>query len=81
MPTEFKLADLAAGSFFATRPILFHFTALPGWLDNAASELFGHIADGSIVIHVNQRFDLENAAAAHTALEGRGTTGSTVLIP
>ncbi len=81
VPTEFKLADLAAGSFFATRPILFHFTALPGWLDNAASELFGHIADGSIVIHVNQRFDLENAAAAHTALEGRGTTGSTVLIP
>ena len=81
VPSEFKLADLAAGLFHATRPILFHFTALPGWLENAASELFAFIADGSIVIHVNQRFDLEDAASTQTALEGRGTTGCTVLIP
>lgn len=79
--SDFKLADLAAGSFHATRPILFHFTALPGWLERAASELFGHIADGSISVHVNQRFDLEDAASAHQALEGRGTTGCTVLVP
>lgn len=78
---DFKLADLAAGSFHATRPVLFHFTALPGWLDRAAAELFGLIARGDIVVHINQRYALEDAAAAHTALEGRQTTGCTVLIP
>ncbi|MEX3009310.1 quinone oxidoreductase [Hoeflea sp. TYP-13] len=79
--TEFKLSDLAAGSFHVTRPILFHFTALPGWLEKAASELFSLIADGSIKINVNQTFDLRDAAKAHDALEGRQTTGCTVLIP
>lgn len=78
---EFKLPDLAAGSFHVTRPVLFHFTALPGWLNKAAQELFGLIADGSININVNQRFALRDAAAAHDALEGRATTGCTVLVP
>ncbi len=78
---EFKLPDLAAGSFHVTRPVLFHFTALPGWLDTAAQQLFGLIADGSIKINVNQRFALKDAAAAHDALEGRTTTGCTVLVP
>jgi len=79
--TDFKLSDLAVGSFKATRPTLFHFTALSGWLENASSELFGLIADGSVKININQTFDLADAAAAHEALEGRGTTGCTVLIP
>ncbi len=81
VPSEFKLADLGAGSFHATRPVLFHFTALPGWLDQAATDLFGLIAEGKIVVHINQRFDLADAASAHAALEGRKTTGCTVLIP
>jgi len=81
VPTEFKLADLAVGSFHATRPTLFHFTALPGWLDKASTELFALIADGTIRVRVNQRFALEDAAEAHLALEGRRTTGCTVLLP
>ena len=81
VPTEFKLADLAIGSLYATRPTLFHFTVLPGWLDKAASELFAHLADGTIKIRVNQRFALEDAAEAHLALEGRRTTGCTILLP
>jgi len=79
--TDFKLSDLAAGSFHVTRPVLFHFTALPGWLQKASSELFSLIADGSIKIHVNQTYALSDAAQAHDALESRKTTGCTVLIP
>ncbi|WP_419912551.1 quinone oxidoreductase family protein [Hoeflea sp.] len=78
---DFKLADLAAGSFHVTRPILFHFTALPGWLDRASNELFSLIGEGTIKVDVNQSFDLRDAGRAHDALEGRQTTGSTVLIP
>ena len=78
---DFKLSDLAAGSFYATRPVLFHFTSQRSWLETAARELFDAIADGTLNIAIHQRFSLKDAADAHRALESRGTTGSTVLIP
>jgi NADPH2:quinone reductase len=34
-----------------------------------------------VKIAVNQRFALADAKAAHDALEGRKTTGATVLLP
>jgi NADPH2:quinone reductase len=34
-----------------------------------------------VKIAVNQRFPLARARAAHEALQSRGTTGATVLIP
>ncbi len=79
--TDFSLADLAKGSFTATRPVLFHFTSDRQWLLRAARELFDMIGAGKIRIEINQRFPLTEAAAAHHALEARRTTGSTVLIP
>ncbi len=78
---DFKLSDLAAGSFSVTRPILFHFTAQPGYLQSAANELFGMISKGDIKINVNQTFALSKVAKAHNQLEGRQTTGCTILIP
>ncbi|PHQ99675.1 MAG: quinone oxidoreductase [Marinosulfonomonas sp.] len=78
---DFKLSDLAAGSFTVTRPVLFHFTADRSYLETASSELFEMIGNGTLKINVNQRYDLTNAADAHRALETRQTTGSTVLIP
>jgi NADPH:quinone reductase len=36
---------------------------------------------GIVTIQVNQTFPLRDAAEAHRALEGRKTTGSTVLLP
>ncbi|MDQ7070400.1 MAG: quinone oxidoreductase [Rhodobacterales bacterium] len=78
---DFKLSDLAAGSFTVTRPVLFHFTADADYLKTASSDLFSMIENGSLKINVNQRFDLENAGDAHRALEGRKTTGSTILAP
>ncbi len=78
---DFKLSDLAAGSYTATRPVLFHFTSDPEYLKTASSELFDMIQSGALKINVNQRYALSEAAEAHRALEGRKTTGSTVLIP
>ena len=37
--------------------------------------------EGAVVIDVNRRFPLDRAADAHRALEGRETTGSTLLVP
>ena len=78
---DFKLSDLAAGSFTVTRPVLFHFTADRNYLETASADLFEMIQNGALQIKINQRYSLANAADAHRALEGRKTTGSTVLIP
>ncbi|MEE9376370.1 MAG: quinone oxidoreductase, partial [Rhizobiaceae bacterium] len=78
---NFQIADLAAGSYFVTRPILFHFTSDRQYLETASKELFDMIENGSLKINVNQRYPLVDAAKAHEALESRKTTGSTVLIP
>ncbi|KKJ78219.1 quinone oxidoreductase [Kiloniella litopenaei] len=78
---DFKLSDLAAGSYTVTRPVLFHFTAEPGYLQSAADELFVMISSGKIKISINQKFNLSDVASAHDQLETRKTTGSTVLLP
>lgn len=69
----------AKGSLFLTRPTLFHYVAAREDLETAASELFGLVEKGIVTIEVNHRFPLAQAAEAHRALEGRKTTGSTVL--
>lgn len=74
----FDLAQLK-GSLFATRPTLMAYTATHTELQDNARELFGMVESGAVKIAVNQTFPLKNAAAAHRALEGRRTTGSTVL--
>ena len=78
---DFKLSDLAVGSYTVTRPVLFHFTADRAYLESAAADLFSMIEKGTLKINVNQRYPLAKAAEAHIALEGRKTTGSTILIP
>ncbi len=71
----------AKGSLFVTRPTLATYTAKRSDLVAAAAELMDVVAKGVVKIRVNQTFPLSEAAAAHIALEGRKTTGSTVLIP
>ena len=46
-----------------------------------AAELFGLIADGTLKMEINQRYQLSDVAQAHTDVEARKTTGSTVLMP
>lgn len=78
--TDFKVTDLSAGSFYLTRPTLFHFASDRAWLEQAAAELFGLIGKGDIVVKTNSA-KLEDVAQVHRQLEGRQTTGSTILIP
>ncbi|MFB6878123.1 quinone oxidoreductase [Streptomyces sp. NPDC056323] len=69
------------GSLFVTRPALADYIAEPAERDALADELFGHVAAGRIAIRVNQRYALDDAVAAHRALEAGRTTGSSVLVP
>ena len=47
----------------------------------AARDLFSVVKSKKVKISVNQTYALKDAAIAHADLEGRKTTGSTVLIP
>ncbi|MFB3107351.1 MAG: quinone oxidoreductase, partial [Pseudomonadales bacterium] len=69
------------GSLFFTRPSLAHYTASTEDLSNLADELFTAIADGIVKVHINQRYPLAELVQAHTDLESRMTTGSTVILP
>jgi NADPH2:quinone reductase len=67
------------GSLFLTRPTLHDYVVKHEELEEAAGELFAMVASGKVRIELNQRFALKDAAEAHRALEGRKTSGSTVL--
>jgi NADPH2:quinone reductase len=67
------------GSLYLTRPTLFTYTASPAQLQQSARELFEIVASGKVRVEVQQRFALKDAAEAHRALQGRKTTGSTIL--
>ncbi len=69
------------GSLYVTRPTLGSYADTPANLQAMADELFAMLASGQIQVDINQRFALKDAAAAHTALSGRQTSGSTVLLP
>jgi NADPH2:quinone reductase len=69
------------GSLFLTRPSLFAYIAERRDLEAAAKELFAAVRAGRIRVRIGQRYPLARAADAHRDLEGRRTTGSTVLLP
>jgi NADPH2:quinone reductase len=69
------------GSLYFTRPTLFSYIAKRSDLDAMAAELFEVIASGKVKTNVRQRYALADAALAHADLEGRRTTGSTILLP
>ncbi len=69
------------GSLYATRPTLFTHVSVEGRLAEMAARLTEAVASGKVKIAVNSRYPLAQAADAHRALEGRATTGATVLLP
>jgi len=69
------------GSLFLTRPTLMHYTAKSEDLQATAYELMDMVGDGRIKITINQTYPLSEAAQAHSDLEERQTTGSTILLP
>jgi NADPH2:quinone reductase len=79
---EFRINLLAQkGSLFATRPALGDYIATRKDLVATANDLFDVIAKGKVKIAINQTYPLVEAERAHRELEGRLTTGSTLLIP
>ena len=69
------------GSLFATRPTLNNYVAKRDDLLATAKDLFDVVSSGKVKIPVNQKYALKDAVKAHQDLEGRKTTGSTILIP
>lgn len=69
------------GSLFVTRPTLFDYYAEAGERRQGTARLFEMLARGAIMPEIGQTFALEDAAAAHRALEAGETRGSTVLLP
>ena len=78
----FSVGELASrGSLFLTRPSLMSYMATRDDLEAAAASLFGVVSSGAVKIEIKQRYKLADAAQAHSDLEARKTTGSSILLP
>ncbi len=69
------------GSLYLTRPTLFNYIVSREELALGARELFAAVRAGKVKVLIGQKYPLSRAADAHRDLEGRRTTGSTVLAP
>jgi NADPH:quinone reductase len=81
VPPVDPLQLAAAGSVFFTRPRLADHIAERAELLERAREVLGWVADGTLQVRISARYPLDNAGAAHEALEGRRTTGKVLLVP
>ena len=70
----------AKGSLFLTRPRLWDYIDQREEYAQATSELFDVVVNGAVKIDASNSYALEQAAHAHTDLEARRTTGSTILV-
>ncbi|MGF6156864.1 NADPH2:quinone reductase [Ensifer sp. KUDG1] len=78
----FSIGILAQkGSLFATRPTLFGYVATRPALEACANSLFDIVRSNKVRININQTYPLADAGRAHTDLETRKTSGTTLLIP
>jgi NADPH2:quinone reductase len=78
----FDVASLGAkGSLYLTRPSLFVYCATPEELALSAGRVFGAVARGDLEVAPPRVVPLAEARRAHEELEGRRTTGATVLVP
>jgi len=69
------------GSLWVTRPTLFNYANPRENMIAMANEMFELMRAGKIKAEVHQTFPLSKAADAHRALQGRQTTGATLLLP
>lgn len=69
------------GSLFVTRPSLFHYVGKREELERRAGDVLEMVASGNLKVRIGATFPLQEARAAHEALEGRRTTGKVLLIP
>lgn len=81
-PDPLDLQVLSAkGSLFVTRPTLLTYTASREELRQSSEAVFSRVLSGALRVEINQRYALDEVRQAHRDLEGRSTSGSTVLIP
>ena len=69
------------GSLYNTRPTLFDYYTEAEERAAGAARVWALIGDGTLKVTIGQTYALQDAAQAHRDLEGRKTTGSTVLLP
>ena len=82
LPPALDLQALSVrGSLFVTRPTLFTYTATTEELRQSSADLFARVLAGQVRVEIGQRYALADIQQAHRDLEGRRTTGSTVILP
>ena len=80
-PPAIEAGQLAAkGSVFMTRPRLVDYVGDPAEYTRSCAELFDVVGKGIVKIEVGNSYGLAQAAHAHSDLENRSTTGSTILV-
>ena len=81
-PVVIDTVQLAVqGSLWLTRPAMVHYATPHSHMLQMAEELFGLVLAGKITSEPSRILPLEEAAETHRLLEGRKTTGATVLVP
>ena len=74
--------DLAAhGSLRFTRPTLATYMGLPGWMHRSSARIMQMVAENVISVEINQRYALDDIRQVHMDLEGRKTTGCSIIVP
>ena len=76
---SFDISTLAAKGTYVTRQTLANHIGDREGLADVAVNVFTELGRGALTVNINQTFPLEKAADAHRALQGRETTGVTVL--
>src|SRR5258706_11334975 len=69
------------GSLFLTRPTLIHYVITRDELQQRAGAVFGMIRDGKLKLRIEHVYPLAEVQRAHRELEGRKTTGKSLLLP
>jgi NADPH2:quinone reductase len=69
------------GSLFLTRPMLSHYISTREDLLRSAGAVFDVVRRGVVKVEINQSYALRDAIKAHTELQERKTTGSSILVP
>lgn len=77
----FSIARLGTKSLTVTRPTLGHYARTRDELLEISGHVFKALSENAITSNVSQTYALKDAAQAHRDLEGRATTGASLLIP
>lgn len=77
----FELSRLSARSLSLTRPTLFDYVATRAELEASARDVFDVLERRIVTLDAPRRYALADAARAHADLEGRRTSGPSVLVP